>query len=152
MFSEGETWQWVDLISHLCCHLAEGNNCMDRIIMMPTAWSQIMQWKTSSPPRPKNVPITSPSEDSVPPPEGTCSLWMSWTRSNSETALLLGNTGKILWNSSLESPKLLHGAWALHHDSTPAHNVHAAIEFFAKTSITGLDYPPSLPDLGQHIF
>ena len=42
--------------------------------------------------------------------------------------------------------------WILHHDNAPDHDVLAAPEFLAKTSITILNHPPYLPDLDQHIF
>lgn len=83
--------------------------------------------------------------------QGTCSFLVSWTRSNSGVALLLGNTGNVMW-CVLETPKLLHDVWILHHDNVPDHDVLAAPEFLAKTSITILNHPPYLPDLDQHIF
>lgn len=83
--------------------------------------------------------------------EGTCSFLVSWTRSNSEAALLLGSTGNVTW-CVLETPKLLHDAWILHHDNAPDHDVLAAPEFLSKTFITILNCPPYLPDLDQHIF
>ena len=45
-------------------------------------------------------------------------------------------------------PRLWTNKWILYHDNAPAHGVLRVCEFLAKNSITKMDHPPYLPDLG----
>jgi hypothetical protein len=81
-----------------------------------------------------------------------CSLRVSWTMSNSEPALLFGNTGKVTWGCSSEKPELRPDTWILHHGNSLAHDALAVREFLAKKSIMKLDHPPYSPDLAPWYF
>jgi transposase len=76
-----------------------------------------------------------------------CSLWVSWTRSNSEPVLLFGNISKVREAVRRRRPELWPDACILHHDNALAHDALAVREFLAKKSIMKVDHPPYSPDL-----
>jgi hypothetical protein len=76
-----------------------------------------------------------------------CSLWVSWTRLNSEPALLFGNTGNVMWGCSLEKTWILarcldHASW-----QCPCSWCARCPGVLGKKSVMKLDHPPYLPDL-----
>jgi hypothetical protein len=76
-----------------------------------------------------------------------CSLWVSWTRSNSEPTLLFWNTGKVTWSCSSEKTWTLAWCSDLANDNALAHDALVVREFSAKKSIMKLDHPPYSPNL-----
>jgi hypothetical protein len=53
---------------------------------------------------------------------------------------------------SKKMPELWFNDWIPHHDNAPAHKALSVKQFLAQESITGMEHPPSSPDLAPNNF
>jgi hypothetical protein len=71
--------------------------------------------------------------------QGYCSLWIHFTRPNSQPRLLCENTEAVIWRCAWRKAWTLANDWILRHDTAPAHKTLPVKEFLAKNSVTEMN-------------